>query len=50
MIGGTSYTLRIAVAVVKSQVKVITVRAKTADFVKALPEAAWKQMIESVDF
>ena len=50
VIGGTSYTLRIAVAVVKSQVKVITVRAKTADFVKALPETAWKQMIESVDF
>ena len=50
VIGGTSYTLRIAVAVVKSQVKVITVRAKTADFVKALSEAAWNQMIESVDF
>lgn len=50
VIGGASYTLRIAVAVVKSRVKVITVRAKTADFVKALSEAAWKQMIESVDF
>ena len=50
VIGGTSYTLRIAVTVVKSEVKVITVRAKTADFVKALPETAWKQMIESVDF
>ena len=50
VIGGLSYTLRIAVAVVKSEVKVITVRAKTADFVKALPEAAWKQMIGSVDF
>lgn len=50
VIGGTSYTLRIAVAVVKSEVKVITARARTTDFDKALPEDAWKQMIGSVDF
>ena len=50
VIGGLSYTLRIAVAVVKSEVKVITVRARSTDFGQALPEAAWKQMIESVDF
>ena len=50
VIGGISYTLRIAVAVVKSHVKVITVRARTADFDKALPEAAWKKLIGSVDF
>ena len=50
VIGGISYTLRIAVAVVKSQVKVITARAPSIDFDKALPEAAWKKLIESVDF
>ena len=50
VIGGISYTLRIAVAVVKSQAKVITVRARSTDFDKALPEAAWKKLIESVDF
>ena len=49
VIGETEYTLRIAVAVVKSQVKVITVRARSADFAKALPEAAWKKMIDSAD-
>ena len=50
VIGGISYTLRIAVAVVKSKVKVISARAKSADFEKALPETAWKQMLDSVSF
>ena len=50
VIGGISYTLRIAVAVVKSEVKVITVRARTADFDQALPETAWNKLIGSVDF
>ena len=50
LIGGVSYTFRVAVAVVKSQVKIIKVRARTAVFEKAMPETAWKQMLESVDF
>ena len=50
VIGETSYTLKVAVAVVKSKVKVISSRAKSADFEKALPEKAWKQMLESVRF
>ena len=50
VIGETSYTLKVAAAVVKSQVKVISARAKSADFEKALPETAWKQMLDSVSF
>ena len=50
VIGGTSYTYRAAVAVVKSKVKVLTVRAKSRDFEKDLPEAAWKKLLESVSF
>ena len=50
VIGDDSYTYRVAVAVVKSKVKVIAARAKTADFARDLPESAWKKMLESVDF
>ena len=49
-IGGVSYTYRVAVAVVDSEVKTIVVRARTADFEKDLPETAWKKLLESVDF
>jgi len=50
VIGGTSYTYRAAAAVVKSKVKVIIVRAKSAVFEKNLPETAWREMLRSVSF
>ena len=49
-IGKVSYTYRAAVAVVKSRVKVIVIRARSSDLEKALSENAWNKMLESVRF
>lgn len=50
VIGKVSYTYRVAVAVVKSKVMVISVRARSIDFDKALPDNAWQKMLDSADF
>ena len=50
VIGGISYTYRVAVAVVKSKVKVIIARGKSVNIEKTLPESAWKTMLDSVSF
>ncbi len=48
--GKTAYTFRAAVAVVKSEVKVIVARGKSSDFESVLSDTAWDKMLDSVSF
>lgn len=49
-IGKTVYTYRVAVAVVKSEVKVIVARGEKKNFDAVLSDAAWKKLLDSVNF
>ena len=49
-IGKTVYTFRVAVAVVKSEVKVIVARGEQKSFDAVLSDAAWKKLLDSVSF
>ena len=50
VIGKTAYTYRVVAAAVDSDVYVLTARGESREFDRVLPEAAWKKMLDSVEF